>query len=291
MKQIKFFFETIKFEHTIFALPFAYLGMFLGIGAWPSPRTFLYITLAMASARTYAMPLNRLVDLPFDARNPRTWKRPLVTGALKKKVAWGAVFVSLVFFLFSAYKLGPLPFKLSPLALLFLTGYHFTKRFTWLSHFILGFTDGLAPLGAWVAVRSSLFSSQDLPAWILLGIVTFWIAGFDIIYACQDVEVDLRDGLKSIPARFGIPKALRLSAFCHLLMIMGFLLLGLLAGLSWPYWIGLVLTGILLLYEHHLVKPHDLSKLDVAFFNVNGYISLVVFFSTLGGIFLGGGTR
>jgi 4-hydroxybenzoate polyprenyltransferase len=290
MRQIKAFLETIKFEHTIFALPFAYLGMFLGLGTWPSLRTFLYITLAMASARTYAMTLNRLIDLPFDARNPRTWKRPLVTGALKKKVAWGAVFISLALFLFSAYKLGPLPFKLSPFALLFLTGYHFTKRFTWLSHFILGFTDGLAPLGAWVAVKGSLFSSQDLPAWILLGNVTFWIAGFDILYACQDVEVDLRDGLKSIPARFGIPQALRLSAFCHALMMLGLLFLGLLSGLRWPYWIGWALTGILLIYEHRLVKPHDLSKLDVAFFNVNGYISLVIFFSTLGGIFWGGGS-
>jgi len=288
MRQIKVFLETIKFEHTIFALPFAYLGMFLGASAWPSLRTFFYITLAMTSARTYAMTLNRLIDLPFDARNPRTWKRPLVIGTLKKNVAWGAVFVSLGVFLFSAYKLGPLPFKLSPLALLFLTGYHFTKRFTWLSHFILGFTDGLAPLGAWVAVRFSLFSSQDLPAWILLGIVTFWIAGFDIIYACQDLEVDLRDGLKSIPARFGIPLALKLSAFCHTLMMLGLLLLGFIFPLGWPYWIGLVLTGILLLYEHRLVKPHDLSKLDVAFYNVNGYISLVIFFSTLGGILLGG---
>ncbi len=287
MRQVKLFLDMIKFEHTVFALPFAYLGMVLAERGWPSFGVFFWITIAMASARTYAMALNRLVDLPFDARNPRTASRPLVTGALRPAVAWGAVFLSLGIFLLSAYRLGPLPFKLSPIALLFLTGYHYTKRFTWMSHFILGFTDGLAPAGAWVAVRGSLFTSGDLPAWILLFVVTFWIAGFDLIYACQDVEVDRREGLKSIPARFGVDGALKLSSLCHILMVVGLVFLGLDLTLGRIYWIGVSLTGIMLVYEHLIVKPGDLSRLNVAFFNVNGYISVLLFFSTLGAILLG----
>lgn len=286
MKQVRVFLEMIKFEHTVFALPFAYLGMILAGGGWPPWRTFLWITIAMTSARTYAMALNRIVDLPWDARNPRTAKRPLVTGALRKKVAWAAVFVSLGVFLFSAHQLGPLPLKLAPIALVFLTGYHYTKRFTWLSHFVLGFTDGLAPAGAWVAVRGSLFGRGDLPAWILLGTVTFWIAGFDLIYACQDVEVDRRDGLRSIPADFGIPAALKVSKACHLLTALGLVVLGLAMGLGWPYWIGVGAATFLLYYEHSLVSPDDLSRVDVAFFNVNGYISLIMFLSTLGAVIL-----
>jgi len=281
VRSIKLFLEMIKFEHTIFALPFAYLGMLLAAKGWPTWHQFFWITMAMISARTYAMSLNRIVDLPYDARNPRTVQRPLVTGALKPFVAWIAVFISLALFILSAWELGPLPFRLAPIALVFLTGYHYTKRFTWLSHFILGFTDGLAPVGAWVAVRASLFSREDFPAWLLLLIVTFWIAGFDLIYACQDVEVDRRDGLYSIPAQFGIAVALRLSSFCHLLMVIGLIALGLVCSLGMPYWIGLALCALLLSYEHSIVKPYDLSRVNVAFFNVNGYISLTLFFSTL----------
>lgn len=281
MRSVRVFLEMIKFEHTIFALPFAYLGMLLAAEGWPTWRQFFWITIAMISARTYAMSLNRVVDLPYDARNPRTAQRPLVTGALKPSVAWIAIFISLALFAISAWELGPLPFRLMPIALVFLTGYHYTKRFTWLSHFILGFTDGLAPMGAWVAVRASLFSWEDFPAWLLLFIVTFWIAGFDLIYACQDVEVDRRDGLYSIPARFGVATALRLSSFCHLLMVAGLIALGFLCSLGVPYWAGLALCILLLAYEHSIVKPHDLSRVNVAFFNVNGYISLILFFSTL----------
>lgn len=286
MKQLKVFLETIKFEHTIFALPFAYIGMLLGKGSIPPLGILLWVTIAMVSARTYAMTLNRIVDLPFDRKNPRTWNRPLVTGDLKMKVAWTALSVSLIAFFFSAYLLGPLPFKLSPVALFFLTFYHFTKRFTWLSHFFLGFTDGLAPLGAWLVVRGSIFSEEDLGGWLLLSIVTFWIAGFDIIYACLDVEIDRRDGLKSIPAVFGLSKALWISTFCHLIMLAGLITLGLLLKLRWPFWIGSMVCAGLLLYEHLLVKPNDLSKVNFAFFNMNSYISLVLFFSIAFSIFL-----
>lgn len=286
MKQVRVFLEAIKFEHTVFALPFAYIGMLLANRGFPPIKTLLWITLAMVSARTYAMTLNRIVDLPFDRKNPRTWNRPLVTGALKLRVAWGALFISLLTFLISAYQLGPLPFKLSPVALFFLTFYHFTKRFTWLSHFFLGFTDGLAPLGAWLALRRSLFHREDLGGWLLTFIVTFWIAGFDIIYACLDIEVDRRDGLKSIPAVFGLRKALWISTLCHLIMLGGLVTLGLLLKLGWPFWIGSAICGGLLLYEHSLVKPEDLSKVNIAFFNVNSYISLVLFFSITLSVFL-----
>jgi 4-hydroxybenzoate polyprenyltransferase len=284
VRSLRLFLEMIKFEHTIFALPFAYLGMLLAAKGWPTWHQFLWITVAMASARTFAMSLNRLVDLPYDARNPRTAQRPLVTGALKPWVAWAAVLISLGIFALAAWELGPLPFRLMPIALIFLAGYHYTKRFTWLSHFILGFTDGLAPMGAWVAVRGSLFTPEDFPAWLLLGIVTLWIAGFDLIYACQDVEVDRRDGLYSIPAQFGIATALRLSSLCHVGMLLGLMALGLSCSLGLAYWAGVAVCALLLAYEHSIVKPNDLSRVNVAFFNVNGYISLILFFSTFAAI-------
>jgi 4-hydroxybenzoate polyprenyltransferase len=175
---------------------------------------------------------------------------------------------------------------LLPGALLVLIGYSFTKRFTWLSHFILGFTDGLAPVGAWVAIRGSLFSSQDLPAWILLGVVTFWIGGFDIIYACQDVKFDQEERLQSIPATFGIRTALRISTFAHIITMFLLIILGFVSALSWPYWIGLIVVSGLLTWEHMLVHPDDLSKLGVAFFNINGYISITLFFSILGSLYI-----
>jgi 4-hydroxybenzoate polyprenyltransferase len=167
-----------------------------------------------------------------------------------------------------------------------LIGYSFTKRFTWLSHFILGFTDGLAVLGAWAAIRGSLFTSEDLPAWILLTTVAFWIGGFDIIYACQDVKFDQQAGLQSIPARFGIPLALRISSICHLLTVLLLVGLGVMMDFGWLYWIGMFIVASLLLWEHLLVRPDDLSKINVAFFNINGYISITLFVSILGSIYL-----
>jgi 4-hydroxybenzoate polyprenyltransferase len=186
----------------------------------------------------------------------------------------------------AAWRLGPLPLTLLPGAALFLIGYSFTKRVTWLSHFILGFTDGLAPMGAWAAVRGSLFATSDLPAWILLGAVTTWIGGFDLIYACQDVDFDRRAGLYSIPARFGIPLALRVSTLCHLLTVSLLLWLGAWVGLAWPYWLGMIVVAGLLIYEHLLVRPDDLSRIDVAFFNVNGYISIALFVSVVAALCL-----
>jgi 4-hydroxybenzoate polyprenyltransferase len=281
MKAVRDFLELIKFEHTIFALPFAYLGMLLAAGGLPTWQQFFWITAAMAAARTVGMGFNRIADRWIDARNPRTADRPLVTGAISLRTAWIGTLIGTGLLTLAAWQLGPLTLFLLPGAFIFLFGYSFTKRFTWLSHFILGFTDGLAPLGAWAAIRGSLFTPGDLPAWILLAVVTFWIAGFDIIYACQDVAYDRRDDLKSIPARFGVKTALTLSTICHFLTIALLLGLGISMGLGWPYWVGLVITAVLLVWEHRLVHPDDLSHIDVAFFNINGYISVTLFFSIL----------
>ncbi len=286
MKPLRDFLELIKFEHTIFALPFAYLGMILAAGGWPGWATFIWITVAMASARTVAMGTNRLADRWFDARNPRTANRPLVTGAISSRTAWVGTLIAASTLGLAAWRLGPLPIRLLPFAYLFLFGYSFTKRFTWLSHFFLGFTDGLAPVGAWVAVRGSLFTARDLPAWILLAVVTFWIGGFDLIYACQDVEYDLRDGLQSIPARFSVPIALRLSIACHVVTDLLLACLGVIMGLGWPYWIGLLIVSGLLIWEHSLVHPDDLSHINLAFFNINSYISITLFLAILCSIYI-----
>ena len=286
MQKVRDFLELIKFEHTVFALPFAYLGMVLAAGGWPGGRTFFWITVAMAAARTVAMSLNRILDRDYDARNPRTARRPLVTGRISMRTAWGGTLVALGMLALAAWELGPLPFRLLPGALLFLVGYSYTKRFTWASHFILGMTDGLAPMGAWVAVRGSLFGRADLPAWLLFLIVTLWIGGFDLIYACQDAEFDRQAGLHSIPARFGIAAALHLSALAHLLMMALLVALGATMHLGLPYAVALLLTAALLLYEHRLVRPDDLSRVDVAFFNLNSYISLTLFLGVVAALWL-----
>lgn len=278
--------ELIKFEHTIFALPFAYLGMLLAANGFPTLREFVLITVAMAAARTVAMGTNRLADRWIDARNPRTADRPIISGTISARTVWAGTLIGAIVLAVTAWALGPLPFRLLPGAYLFLVGYSFTKRFTWLSHFILGFTDGLAPIGAWAAIRGSVFSAEDLPAWILLAIVTLWIGGFDLIYACQDVDFDRREGLHSIPARFGIPFALGLSILSHLLTMLLLIWLGILTGLGWPYWLGLVLVAALLSWEHLLVQPDDLSKINLAFFNINSYISITLFLSILVSLYL-----
>jgi hypothetical protein len=192
-EKIRLFLELIKFEHTIFALPFAYLGMVLAAGGLPTFHQFFWVTVAMASARTLAFAINRLADRRFDATNPRTAKRPSVTGALSTRTITVFAILSLAILALSAALLNPLTLLLFPGAVVFLLGYSYTKRFTSLCHWVLGFTDGLAPMGGWIAVRGSAFTAEDLPAWLLLFAVTFWISGFDLIYACQDVEHDQRE--------------------------------------------------------------------------------------------------
>ena len=240
----------------------------------------------MAAARTLAMGTNRLADRHLDAINPRTAGRPLVTGAITLRTALVGTLVSALILVLAAWQLGPLPLKLLPFALVFLVGYSYTKRFTIFSHFILGFTDGLAPVGAWVAVRGSLFTREDLPAWILLAIVTLWIGGFDLIYACQDTDFDRKQALFAIPARFGIPFALNFSIAAHALTAALLLFLGIFMALAWPYWVAWVIATALLAWEHWLVRPDDLSKMNVAFFNLNSVISICLFLGILGAIYL-----
>ncbi len=283
LRRVRVFLEAIKFEHTIFALPFAYLGMVLAARGWPTLHQFVWITIAMTSARTLAMAVNRVADLEYDACNPRTASRPLVRGELTPTQVWLAAAISLVVFLFSAWQLNPFVFKLAPLAVVALVGYSYTKRFTWLTHWWLGLTDGAAAAGAWAAVTASL--SHPTP-WLLWLAVTFWIAGFDLIYACQDVEFDREVGLHSVPARFGIPVALRAAQLSHAVTVLSLVGVGLVEGLGWPYWVGLAVVVGLLAYEHSLVKPHDLSKVNVAFFTVNGYISVITFLATFAAIFI-----
>ena len=289
MLRLRVFLEMIRFEHTVFALPFAYLGMVLAAGGLPTFYQFFWITVAMAAARTAAMSLNRLIDRRIDARNPRTANRPIQTGRIGSGQVLFFAVMSLLVLGFAASRLTPLVFALWPGAVVFLVGYSYAKRFTPWCHYILGFTDGLAPMGAWAAVTGTLFSAADLPAWLLLGVVTFWIGGFDILYALQDVEVDRREGLPSIPAWLGIAQALRMARFSHVLTVALLVAVGAVAGLGWVYWLGALAVGVLLLYEHSLVKPHDLSKLGLAFFNVNGYISVTIFGATLIALFLKNG--
>ena len=279
MSAVRHFLDAIKFEHTVFALPFAYMAMVLAADGWPGWPVVVWVTLAMAGARTLAMSVNRLADRFIDAANPRTVKRHLPTGRLTPAQVTAAALLSAALLLFSAFMLNPLCLMLSPLAVLFLVGYSYTKRFTWLSHWILGFTDGIAAAGGWIAVRAAF----DPPVYVLWLALTVWIAGFDLIYACQDVEFDRRNGLHSVPARFGIAAALTTARVCHLLTIAAFALLGWMMGLGLLYWLGVLVVAGLLVYEHTLISPRDLSKLDVAFFNVNGYISVILFFAVLGG--------
>jgi len=280
MHKVKMFLELIKFEHTIFALPFAYLGMVLAAGGLPSFHQFVWVTVAMAAARTLAFAVNRLADRRFDATNPRTAKRPSVTGALSTQMIAGFAVLSLVVLAVAAALLNPLALILFPGALVFLIGYSYTKRFTSLCHWVLGFTDGLAAVGGWIAVRGSIFTADDLAAWLLMFAVTFWIGGFDLIYACQDVEHDRKEKLYSWPSRYGIASALFMAKANHVLTILVLVVLGLTFPLKWPFWVGVAIAAGLLYYENSIVKPDDLSRINVAFFNVNSYIAITLFIGT-----------
>ncbi|NWF69343.1 MAG: UbiA family prenyltransferase [Chloroflexi bacterium] len=280
LDSVRTFLELIKFEHTIFALPFAYLGMCLAAGGLPTFHQFFWVTVAMAAARTLAFAVNRLADRRYDATNPRTKNRPSVTGAVSVRLMAGFALGALLLLALAAALLNPLALLLFPGALVFLIGYSYTKRFTPLCHWILGFTDGLAPMGGWIAVTGSIFAPGDLPAWLLMLAVTFWISGFDLIYACQDVQHDQQEGLHSWPSRYGIASALFLAKVSHALTILTLGLLGLLLALAWPFWLALVICAALLAYENAIVQPNDLSRINVAFFNINSYIALTLFVGT-----------
>src|SRR3989440_9715707 len=286
IKKINILYEAIKFEHTIFALPFAYLGMVLAAHGLPTLWQIFWITLAMVGARSFAMATNRLVDASQDALNPRTANRALPKRLLKPIEMLLFALVALALFAFSAWELNPLCLMLLPVALVFLVGYPYTKRFTWLCHLVLGLADGIAPIGGWIAVNPTISVANLLPP-VLLGLaVAAWVGGFDLIYSCQDLEFDRKMGLHSIPARFNVAAALTLSTLMHALTIGLFLIVGILLHLGLIYWAGLAISTALLIYEHRLVSPKDLSKLNVAFFNMNGYIALVVFLCTFLAIYI-----
>jgi 4-hydroxybenzoate polyprenyltransferase len=284
------FLDAIKFEHTIFALPFAYLGMVLAARAshgWPGWSKLIWITLAMVGARTLAMSLNRLIDATLDAQNARTANRALPRRLLRPVEMLGLAVAAAVLLVVAAAQLNPLCLALSPIAIIVLVGYSYTKRFTWLCHFALGLTDGIAPVGGWLAVNPTLSLANWVTPGLLALAVTAWVGGFDLIYGCQDIEFDRGHGLHSIPSRFGPVAALRLSELLHGASVGLLAAVGGLLGLAWPYWIGVALASWLLIVEHRLVHPEDFSRLEVAFFNINGYIAVSVFVCSLLAVLLG----
>jgi len=269
--------EMIKFEHSVFALPFALTGALLAARAthqpphgWPSAQQIFWIIVAMVAARSAAMTVNRIVDLRYDRENPRTRQRALATGALSLQFAWAFTLVAVAVFIAAAWQLNPLALKLSPVAIAILFFYSFTKRFTNWSHLFLGFALGVAPAAAWIAITGGL----DRRMLLLCAAVTLWVAGFDVLYACQDMDFDLSAGLFSIPKKFGIAKALLIARALHLGAILLLIVLAASFALPWPAWVGIAVATVLLGYEHSLVNPNDLSKLDAAFFAMNGYISI-----------------
>jgi 4-hydroxybenzoate polyprenyltransferase len=273
--RIKTVLEMIKFEHSVFALPFALTGALLAARAtqhgWPTLRQVLWIVVVMVTARSAAMTMNRIADLRYDRENPRTKQRALATGALSLQFAWFFTLVAVGVFFVAAWQLNSLALKLAPLAIAILFFYSFTKRFTNWSHLFLGFALGISPAAAWIAITGGL----DLRMLILCAAVTLWVGGFDVLYACQDVDFDQQAGLFSVPRKFGIANALLIARSMHVGVIG---LLGWLAfsfGLPWPAWAGIAVVAALLAYEHSLVKANDLSRLDAAFFTVNGYISML----------------
>lgn len=280
-RRIRTWLEMVRFSHTLFALPFAVMALFLATpGRWPSLRTTSLVLLAMVSARTAAMAYNRLVDRDIDAQNPRTRSRHLPAGLVSLLEARLLVLVSALLFVAATWFLNPLAFGLSIPTLLVLLLYSHTKRFTAASHFFLGFALGLSPLGVWVAVRGSVDASYWIPAALGLAVL-LWVAGFDILYACQDVDFDRDRGLHSVPARLGIGRALWLARLLHVLVVTSLLGVALLAGLGMVYLAGVLLVALLLGYEHSLVRRDDLSRLDLAFFTVNGCVSVLLCLFTI----------
>lgn len=277
VKRLRDIVEALKLEHTLFALPFAYLGAWTAAGGNPAWATVGWVTLAMVGGRTAGMALNRLIDLPMDRANPRTKHWPVPAGRVKTwqlDLLAGAGAVALFF---SAYRLNPLCFRLSPFALLLLVLYPYTKRFTWGCHFWLGLVLGAAPAAGWLAVTAR----WEPPLLPLMAGVLLWAAGFDILYALLDLDFDRRHGVYSIPQRFGLKRALWASRLCHFLSVLSFVAFGIsIQGGMW-YWAGLALMAGLLLYEHRLVGPGRLDKINKAFFTVNGWISVSFFLFTL----------
>jgi 4-hydroxybenzoate polyprenyltransferase len=270
--------EMIKIEHTVFALPFALSGMILASPTIPPLSVWLWTMLAFLGARSAAMTLNRLIDANIDARNPRTSMRAIPAGKIKNAQAALFAIGSFALMLWAASHLPPLCLTLSPIAVIWLSFYSYTKRFTWLCHIALGIALGGAALGGWVAASGAVTGSAP---WLLALAVATWVSGFDIIYASQDIAIDQKEKLHSIPAHFGLARALSISSALHLVTIACLIVLGAVLSLGPIYWTGALLVAVMLFYEHSLVKPNDLSKVDAAFFNINGYVSIAAFVSIL----------
>jgi 4-hydroxybenzoate polyprenyltransferase len=275
--RIRLFGELVAFQHTLFALPFAFMGMLLAAGGVPTPRVVALIALAMVGARTAAMTFNRLADERFDRLNPRTAGRPLPSGRLPRSWAVGLLVASAALFVAAAAGLNRLCLYLSPAALAVILTYSLTKRATALTHFHLGASLGLAPVGAWIAVRGELDAAP-----LLLGLaVALWTAGFDIIYACQDVDFDRTAGLRSLPARAGVARALQVSAVLHVMMLAALLALPATVPLGWAYGAGVLVVAAILAFEHAIVRPGDLSRVNAAFFTANGWVSVGLLTATV----------
>lgn len=272
MRSLLIVLESIKFEHTIFALPFAFLGAFLAGYGFPGWETSFWIVAAMVGARSAAMAFNRLVDREDDRLNPRTSDRALPKGLLSPRFVVLFTLVSSLFFVLATWMLNDLAFQLSPIALVIVLAYSYTKRVTSFSHLILGLSLAIAPVGGWVAVRGEL----EIAPFYIATAVLFWVGGFDIIYACQDYEFDLRLNRYSLPSTWGIKTALRLSSIFHVIMMVFLIWTFLYFKLSLFSWIGLALVAVMLIYEHSLIKPDDLSQLNAAFFTLNGMISIIL---------------
>ncbi len=274
--------ELIKFEHSIFALPFAMMALFMVYGGAPEVTKTCWIIACMVSARSASMAFNRIVDYTYDLKNPRTSGRPLQSGKVSVREAWVFTIFMSILFLFCAWMLNRVAFLLSFTVLPVLFGYSFLKRFTWLSHFILGLSLGLSPMGVWVAV------SEEVPlvsVLLCLG-VTFWVAGFDIIYALQDVEFDRREGLASIPVRFGVKRSLTITAMLHVLTMSIFVFAGVAGKMGALYYGGLALISAFLFYEHLTVRRYGLARINTAFFTVNGMVSILFFVFSITDIFI-----
>ena len=279
--KLKAHLDNIAFSHSVFALPFAYIGAFLAQGGMPSGPDLFFITLAMIGARSAALALNNLIDLKYDRVHPRFTKRPMVTGAVRPREAIAFIVVSLAVFLLAVVNLHPVCLQLWPVALVPLVIYPYMKMFSWTCHLVLGLALAIAPIGAWVAIRGSV---DAVVLWLGLA-VGLWIAAFDVIYGCQDVAFDKSHGLNSMPVRFGINGALRLSRLMHGISMLAFIFAGYLYPLTPLYYLGVGLAGGVLLYQHIIVNPQDFSNITQAYFLRNGLVSILVLFFTLGSLF------
>jgi 4-hydroxybenzoate polyprenyltransferase len=287
--RLRSFLRLVAIEHSVFALPFAYLSALAATGRRTNWADLGLITVAMVGARTFAMAANRIIDRRIDAHNPRTRNRELVTGAVSVPTAWIGAAVALVVFVAAAALLNPLCLALSPLAVAPLVLYPYAKRVTDWPHALLAFAQLVGPVGAWLAVTGTVRESG--PAWVLGAAVGLWIGGFDLIYACQDAEVDRRIGVRSVPARFGVPFALRLSTVLHVVTFGLFVLFGSMIGLGWLWWVGLGLAAAAFWYEHTIVRPDDLSRVNRAFFTANGFVGIALFVFALADLVVRGGLR